>query len=137
MARIGTLEEHGIFISLSDALTLLNASQKQQQDERFVLGRDVVATWLNYLAGNGIGDDSDGTPRHYIDASVQWLDNTTGSDHSLSVINDLKANAVGASSTKWQQPQFGLDLSGAQLHNGLDEYNNHGTILGVAYATTP
>ena len=131
--------EHGIFISLTDALTLLNASQKQQGDERYVLGRDDVATWLNYLAGNGIGDASDpNSPRHYIDDSVQWLDHTTGGDHTLSVATDLTpGTAVAASSATWQQPQFGLDLSAAAVHSGLDEYNNHGTILGVAYATTP
>ena len=44
-------DEDVLFISTADALTLLNASQKQQGDQRFVLGRDVVASWLNYLAG--------------------------------------------------------------------------------------
>jgi len=133
--------EYTLFISLTDALTLLNASQKQQQDARYVLGRDEVATWLNFLNGNGIGQASDpNSPRHYIDDAAQWLDKTgaVAGDHKLSVSADLtSATAVKTSSATWQQPQFGLDLSGAALHSGLDEYNNHGTILGVAYATTP
>src|SRR5262245_27425591 len=73
--------EHAIFISLADALTLVSASQKQQQDQRYVLARDEVATWLNFLSGNGIGDASDpNSPRHYIDDAARWLDQTTNGD---------------------------------------------------------
>jgi uncharacterized repeat protein (TIGR01451 family) len=127
--------EHVLFISTSDALSILNASQKLQGDMRFVLGRDVVATWLNYLEGNGIGTAADlNSPRHYIDDSAQWLNFTTNGDDTLTVA-ELSANKVAASSPIWQSPSFGLDLSGSQLHSGLDEYNNHGTILGVHYAS--
>ena len=129
--------EHVLFISTADSLSILNASQKLQGDERFVLGRDVVATWLNYLEGNGIGTAADlNSPRHYIDDSAQWLDLTTNGDHTLTVA-ELSTGKVAASSPIWQSPAFGLDLSGSQLHSGLDEYNNHGTILGVHYASTP
>ena len=102
-----------------------------------MLARDEVATWLNFVNGNGIGDASDPhSPHHYIDDAARWLDQTTNGDHKLTVA-ELSTGAVKASSATWQQPLPGLDLSGAALHSGLDEYNNHGTILGVAYATTP
>jgi len=127
--------EDVLFISTADALTLLNASQKQQGDMRFVLGRDVVASWLNYLAGNGIGTEADtNSPRHYIDDSAQWLDFTTNNDDTLTIA-ELSTGKIAASSPIWQSPSFGLDHSGSQLHSGLDEYNNHGTILGVSYAS--
>jgi uncharacterized repeat protein (TIGR01451 family) len=127
--------EHVLFISTSDALSILNASQKLQGDMRFVLGRDVVATWLNYLEGNGIGTAADlNSPRHYIDDSAQWLNFTTNGDDTLTVA-ELSTGKIAASSPIWQSPAFGLDLSGSQLHTGLDEYNNHGTILGVSYAS--
>ena len=38
------------------------------------IGRDVVATWLNFLAGNPIGDASDtGSPQHFIDDAIDYL----------------------------------------------------------------
>jgi hypothetical protein len=130
------LNEHTIFISTADALSLLNSSAKQQQDERYVLGRDMVASWLNYLEGNGIGLATDSnSPLHYLDDSVPWLDKTTTFDHVFS-ISELKTGGVAANSPTWQSPAFGLDLSGSQLHNGLDEYNNHGSIMGVHYANS-
>jgi uncharacterized repeat protein (TIGR01451 family) len=133
--------EHTIFMTTADALTLLNASQKQQQDERYVLGRDMVASWLNYLAGNGIGAAPPApvdlnSPRHYLDDSVPWLDNTTNGDHLFSIAELTRATAVAANSPTWQATAFGLDLSGSQLHSGLDEYNNKGTINGVVYASS-
>ena len=97
----------------------------------------MVASWLNYLEGNGIGDASDAnSPRHYLDDSVQWLDQTTGGDHKLSIASDLtQLTAIAASSNLWQKPAFGLDHAASTLRSGLDEYNNHGTIQGVPYAT--
>ncbi|MGH6707474.1 MAG: DUF7507 domain-containing protein, partial [Bradyrhizobium sp.] len=129
--------EHVLFMSTSDALAILNASQKLQGDARFVLGRDVVASWLNYLEGNGIGDASDPhSPRHFIDDTVMWLNATTNADNTLTAA-ELAAGKIPPSSSIWQSPAFGLDHSASQLHSGLDEYNNFGTILGVHYASTP
>ena len=84
---------------------------------------------------NGIGTDADtNSPRHYIDDSAQWLDFTTNNDDTLTIA-ELSTGKIAASSPIWQSPSFGLDHSGSQLHSGLDEYNNHGTILGVSYAS--
>jgi hypothetical protein len=48
-----------LFISLLDANASINASSKLQMNDGAVkIGRDAVATWLNYLAGNAIGQES-------------------------------------------------------------------------------
>ena len=51
---------------------LINASLKTQSGDGVQkLGRDVVATWLNFLAGNPIGDASDAaSPKHFIQDAV-------------------------------------------------------------------
>jgi hypothetical protein len=121
-------------------LTLLTASNKQVQDGRFLLGRDVVATWLNYLEGNGIGDGSAGTARHDIDDAIKWLEytqaqkganDTTAEFHTLSVAADLtSATAVATSSPTWNVPLLGqgIDHSASTLHSELDHYNNFGSV---------
>ena len=59
-----------MFISLADAQALVGSGGGSDGVEK--IGRDVVATWLNYLAGNditGTGDD----PQHFIDDAIDWL----------------------------------------------------------------
>jgi len=52
----GVPEAGEIKISLELAKALINASDKQAQDGRWMLGRDAVATELDFLAGNPGGD---------------------------------------------------------------------------------
>jgi hypothetical protein len=139
MDGVTDADEDTFFINLADAQKLINASQKQQQDTRWVLGRDVVATWLNYLAGNAIGDGSEDSAQFYIDEAVDWLSLTADSNDDD--IFDLGGPAVKASSAAWQS---GLDsgdfnpdldvLAGKTIHSALDEYNNFGTVNGVINA---
>lgn len=128
--------EDTIFISLDAANILINASQKDQQDGRFVVGRDLVATWLNYLAGNPIGeiDGTDGaySPKEAIQDAIDFLqtygDNTfhngilTGSGKIV-----WDGAAVKQGSTTWGS-------IGSPIHSALDGYNNTGMIDGVGYA---
>jgi len=96
-----------------------------------VLGRDVVATWLNYLAGNSIGDGSAGTPKHYVDEAIDWLQITA--DSNSDDVFDLTGAAIKANTPAWQ---LGLDSSdvnpdldveaGNTIHSALDHYNNFG-----------
>ncbi len=70
--------EDTLFISYEDARSLINASNKQLNglsgDGKFMLGRDMVATWLNGLAGNNLGVESDtGSPHHFLDDAVDWM----------------------------------------------------------------
>ncbi len=81
--------EDTIFIGYNDALKLINASSKQLAEGKgtadgiYMLGRDMVATWLNYLAnnqgdgdnGNCIGtvDGATNSPREFLDAAIDWM----------------------------------------------------------------
>ena len=134
------LGEDTLFISTQDALSLLNPSEKESGDARFVLGRDLVASWLNYLAGNSIGDTNDpdantDSVAHYIDDSVEWLLLTadTNDDGTLSINGAsgelTAATAVPQSSPVWQEPLPPIDHAAAALHSGLDFYNNNGFIV--------
>ena len=130
------------FISLSDAQSLINASNKSMSDGVIKIGRDLVATWLNYLNGTNVGDASDtGSPHHYIDDAIDWMQvyggkNTSNTDESF---DSYKSNhtKVTTSSAAWiGTPIAWIDHSGAQIHNALDEYNNFGTVNGSPYANS-
>jgi len=123
-----------------------------------MLGRDMVATWLNYLANNQetigecIGDVSGvtNTPREYLDAAIDWMQQFASDQNSASngtnqntSFHDGNTQAtfqfdarVNPSSTAWQIP-FGpgedIPVSGAAMHSALDGYNNTGAIGGVQY----
>jgi hypothetical protein len=161
--------EDTIFISLADAKTLINASNKQLVDGKtadgiYMLGRDVVAAWLNYLANNhdttgncvGTVDSGDGTntPREFLDAAIDWLQqfaSTSNSDDTPST-TDTNLNTsfhdgnlwakfefdarVAPASDAWQKPfTTGEDIpvSAAAMHSAIDSFNNTGTINGVEY----
>jgi uncharacterized repeat protein (TIGR01451 family) len=151
--------ESTFFINFSDALSLLNANQKQQGNAEYQEGRALVATWLNYLAGNPI-EASDPTKVDAKDAihwGVDWLLKTTAQTDGNITLGDMNSHAVAAGSTQWnvgidgpdgntaatayaQLPQYNpaLDIpGGVQILGVLDEYNNHGTVYGTFIATTP
>jgi hypothetical protein len=156
--------EDTIFISLSDAQKLINASNKQLADGKtadgiYMLGRDVVATWLNYLAnnqdstGNCIGgvDSGDGTntPQEFLNAAIDWLqqfaatDNGNASQNLTISYHDGDEQAVfqfdgriAPSSAAWQTAvTTGEDIpvSAAAMHSALGGYNESGVVNGVEY----
>lgn len=143
---LGTADdEDTLFISYADARALINASNKQLNalsgDGKFMLGRDMVATWLNFLAGNAIGDESDsGSPHHFLDDSIDWMQifsgTTNGGGAEKFDTFKLAGPAIKTSSATWNSPQSGIDHSASQMHSALDEYNNTGTIDGIVYAHT-
>jgi hypothetical protein len=156
--------EDTIFIAYADALKLINASSKQlvegkgTADGIFMLGRDMVATWLNYLANNEesvgecIGDVSGptNTPREYLDAAIDWMQqfasdqnsasngtnqNTSFHDGNTQALFQFDAR-VNPSSNAWQvpfAPGEDIPVSGAAMHSALDAYNNTGAINGIEY----
>jgi hypothetical protein len=151
-------EGNAIFISLDTARTLINASQKVQQDGKYMLGRDVVATWLNYLANGGSeGDtsciDRPGTsddafsPQHYLSDAINWLQTYAGvnGNGNASDLGDnhrtesfdvfsLLATAVKTNSSYWQTAVTNVaDHSASNMHGALDAYNNTGVINGVEF----
>jgi uncharacterized repeat protein (TIGR01451 family) len=118
--------EDTLKISLDLALKIIDASQKTQQDARWVLARDAVAAWLNFEAGNDDGSPLDlNSPAHKMDLAIDWLQQYADSNHDG--VLDFNGPAIKQNSAAWQG-------SGAGLHTALDEYNNFGTINGVAYA---
>jgi uncharacterized repeat protein (TIGR01451 family) len=149
--------EHAFFISTSDALTLLNANTKQVQNAEYQEGRALVATWLNYLAGNPIeaGDPTKVDAKDAIQWGVDWLLKTTKQTDGSISLADMDGNAVAQSSAAWNVgidgpdagtaatvyanvPQYNpaIDIpGGVQILGVLDEYNNHGTVYGTAIAT--
>jgi hypothetical protein len=158
--------EDTIFISYNDAIKLINASSKQlaagkgTADGIYMLGRDMVATWLNYLANNsdttdqcigGVNSaDGTNTPREYLDAAIDWMQQFASNQNSSS--NGTNQNTsfhdgdtqatfqfdarVAPSSSAWQtpfSPGEDIPVSGAALHAALDGYNNTGAINGIEY----
>lgn len=130
-------DEDAIFISLKAANLLINASQKEQHDGRWVVGRDLVASWLNYLAGNDIGEidefDGDYTPKEVMQDAIDFLKTfgDTDDDGIFPTANcktiDWEGSAVKQGTPNWNN-------IGSPIHGFLDEYNNHGTVDGLLYA---
>jgi hypothetical protein len=155
--------EDTLFISLADAKKLIDASQKNIGDGKtadgiWMLGRDLVATWLNYLANNpdddtgncigGVGGATN-TPREFIDAAIDWMQqfasdkNSTAANNLINSYHDGDTQAkfefdakIAPSSAEWQSPFLpgeDIPVSAAAMHSALDGYNNTGTIMGVEY----
>ncbi|HEX2793295.1 MAG TPA: hypothetical protein VHN58_02585, partial [Croceicoccus sp.] len=131
--------EDTLFISLEAARELINASNRslsgKQADGVYILGRDMVASWLNYLANGGDeGDcfddrygDEGFSPSEALGDAIDWFQSLNiGSDSSIS-LSELKTGAaVKTNSTTWKD---GAD----DLHSALDEFNNYGTIDDDVY----
>ena len=133
--------EDTIFISYTNALNLINANNKQMSDGVVKIGRDVVATWLNYLMGTNIGLASDtNSPAHFINDAVNYLqifgDSSPSNAASSETFDTYAANhgKVLTSSAFWNSNYPGGDHSGSQIHSALDGYNNTGVINGIVYA---
>jgi hypothetical protein len=158
--------EHTLFVKTADALTLLNASEKDgAKNAELIEARGLIATWLNYLAGNPIqaGDPNDVDAQDAIQWGVDWLLNVNGLSSGAQISKAILNTATTpASSTAWN---LGIDTNGggidvdgdgttdatreplpaytttgdipagAELLGVLDEYNNHGTVYSVQIAT--
>jgi hypothetical protein len=134
--KLGTADdialEDTIFIDIDTAKKLINASEKQQQDGTWMLGRDMVAAWLNYLANNPedgtencLGAANGGTtdtPREFLDAAIDWMQqfastsnaddtalatdtnlNTSFHDGNKQAVFEFDAK-IAQSSAAWQSP---------------------------------
>jgi len=127
--------EDTLFVSYTDALKLINASNKQLNglsgDGKFMLGRDMVASWLNNLQGSGFGDASDPeSPHHYLDDAIDWMQIFSGTLNGGTTETfdtfKLAGAAIKTSSATWNSPQSGIDHSASEMHSALDYYNNTG-----------
>ncbi|MFC0587788.1 hypothetical protein ACFFF7_00005, partial [Novosphingobium aquiterrae] len=143
--------EDVIFISLADARSLVGAANKTVgSDGVQIIGRDLIATWLNYLEGNAIDKagtaDNSHNPQHFIQDAVNYLqafagingpnESNSGASDTFDVFDLATHKETRTNSTYWQtaHPELGYDHSGAAMHTALDTYNNTGTIDGIWYA---
>ncbi|WP_214648732.1 hypothetical protein, partial [Ruegeria lacuscaerulensis] len=123
-----------ILIDLDDALDLVrNEADTPKQNKIDDVGRQAVATWLNYLAGNSITDgdadiDSDDA-EYWIDQAVGWLlEHGDGAPKPNGDSKfDLNGPIVRARSEAWKS-------EGKDILDALDEYNNEGTVNGAVNA---
>ena len=132
-------------LGLDLAKALINASDKQVQDGRWMLGRDAVATELNLSAGNGGGSAADGTtpsPEHLLNDSAKWLksmlagaDTDANGIYSLYEFKTATSKLLATSGDKWTNPSY-IDgqHSAADCHTLLDGYNNTGMVNGTQFA---
>jgi len=144
--------EHTFLVSLSDAKALLTASTS---DARMIVGRDLVTTWLNYLAENPVGSTANAnSPAWFVQEAVDWLSQLSGNAHTLAHgIVDTGAMSNGAfvganvstSSSAYStginlDGLFGIQsagkdvLAGSGIHDALDQYNNTGKIGASLWA---
>ena len=146
--------EHTIAIGLKDALSLVKGGATS--DPLVKVGRDLVTTWLNYLAGNPEGTVAQvNSPAWFVQEAVDWLAELVGTTKTLSggiatynVMsngNFLNPDPNSAITAAWQSG-INLDgvagivatgkdvLAGEILHTTLDYFNNTGMIGSTIWA---
>jgi uncharacterized repeat protein (TIGR01451 family) len=136
--------EDTLFVNYADARSLINASNKQVNglsgDGKFMLGRDMVAAWLNYEMGAGFGDASDPqSPTSLLNDAIDFMQiygGKTAGGLNETFDEFVLSGPIKASSNLWKVAQPGVDHSGSALHSGLDYYNNTGMTRpgGTLYA---
>ncbi|WP_172799906.1 DUF11 domain-containing protein, partial [Croceicoccus bisphenolivorans] len=134
-------DENTLFISLEAAQEIINASNRQtsgkQADGVYILGRDAIATWLNYLANGGQdGDcfidryDTDTfdalSPEEALNDAISWFE--------AQGIESIDADGDGIFSlAKIKTNTDAWKDGGDDAHAALDEFNNFGTIGGEEF----
>ena len=111
--------EHTLLISRADAKTLLGSTDG---DAREVLGKELVATWLNYLSENPVGTTANGSaPAWFVQEAVDWLSQLAGTNKTL-------ANGVTNSGAMSNGHFVGSDVSqyGGAWNTGINLDNQSG-----------
>jgi uncharacterized membrane protein len=116
--------EKTIFYTLGEAMTIISADQKTQQDKRYTLDRSLVASWLNYLAVNP-------APQGDMNQAIQWIQQYTTDENGdgKGDGNLTLGTSVPASSQAWSNSSdvFNGLPTGEILNAKLDYYNNTGS----------
>jgi len=116
--------EKTLFYSVNEAMTIISADQKTQQDKRYTLARSLVASWLNYLAVNP-------APQGDMNQAIQWIQQYTTDENGdgKGDGNLTLGTSVPASSQAWANPSdvFSGLPTGEILNAKLDYYNNTGS----------
>jgi hypothetical protein len=125
--------EKTIFYSVTEARAILNtATAAEGQDARYILDKQLVASWLNVLAGNTY-DTPFASIKTDIANGVQWMQKATP-DENLDGIGDGSLTIAGSTKLPSSDPRWSTTLGvggngnsyGSQIKNVLDYYNNFG-----------
>ena len=147
--------EDTLFYSTTEALKILDPSQNpDKNDVRYTLARNVVASWLNHLAGNPLDTaaTNDKDARYYLKEGINWLqalspdeNGDKKGDGSLSGLNAVVTSpAIASNSSFWNGPgaitsaaslptayrgntsvAYGIGIDpGSVISTALDNYNN-------------
>ncbi|BAY67315.1 hypothetical protein NIES23_00880 [Trichormus variabilis NIES-23] len=146
--------EDTLFYTLNQARQIVNSSAHPNADKRYDLGRSLVASWLNYVAGNPIdtANATDKDARYYIKEGINWLQALTpdenGDKKGDGAIHQMTGSSVtspGFNDTWWSygissasslpnayksntNVSYGID-AGTTINSNLEHYNNG---LGLA-----
>ena len=123
--------EKTIFYTVAEAQAILNSSASNDgQDARYILDKQLIASWLNVVAGNSY-DTGIGSIKQDIINGVRWLQKytpneggTSEGDGSLTV--SASTYRVPSSSAAWSGSGYGDDIKDV-----LDYYNNYGAGFAI------
>ncbi|MFN6199624.1 MAG: hypothetical protein ACLBM7_01235 [Dolichospermum sp.] len=149
-------KENTLFYTRAQALQIVDSSMHpNNRDTRYILGRDLVTSWLNYLAGNSIDtpNSNDQDARDYINEGIQWLQALTpdqnrdgkGDGYLQGLTGNETSNSrtprILATSSYWKSGissasnlpnsyKSNTDVlypidAGITIHTHLDNYNNN------------
>ena len=149
-------KENTLFYTRAQALQIVDSSMHpNNRDTRYILGRDLVTSWLNYLAGNSIDtpNSNDQDARDYINEGIQWLQaltpdqnrdgkgdgylqGLTGNETSNSRTPQILARSsywksgISSASNLPNSYKSNTDVlypidAGISIHTHLDNYNNN------------
>ena len=148
--------EDTLFYTRAQALQIVDSSMHpNNRDARYILGRDLVTSWLNYLAGNSIDtpNSNDQDARDYINEGIHWLQALTpdqnrdgkGDGYLQGLTGNETSNSrtprILARSSYWKSGissasnlpnlyKSNTDVlypidAGITIHTHLDNYNNN------------
>ncbi len=149
-------KENTLFYTRAQALQIVDSSMHpNNRDTRYILGRDLVTSWLNYLAGNSIDtpNSKDQDARDYINEGIHWLQALTpdqnrdgkGDGYLQGLTGNETSNSrtprILATSSYWKSGissasnlpnsyKSNTDVlypidAGITIHTHLDNYNNN------------
>ena len=149
-------KENTLFYTRAQALQIVDSSMHpNNRDTRYILGRDLVTSWLNYLAGNSIDtpNSNDQDARDYINEGIHWLQaltpdqnrdgkgdgylqGLTGNETSNSRTPQILARSsywksgISSASNLPNSYKSNTDVlypidAGISIHTHLDNYNNN------------
>ena len=118
---------NGLGISFDAALSALQGdgtdgvrSKGKDWGKFELIERDLVAAWLNYMAGNPV-EDGDGDLDQ--DDAAYWI------DQAIAYLNEAPSGK--AAREAWNDGIDGVtEVSGSAIHDALDGWNNEGWLNG-------